>query len=110
MNLLANLGSSLLWLLLTLLYQLTLFCLHRSLSLLGFHLKYLDALEREAFFNMSIRLLLEGALNFMICSTLNIMYQWDVKTNSTETISSIMSVGLLAALMGMVIMGVIRNC
>jgi hypothetical protein len=35
---------------------------------------YLDRLERDTFFNMTIRMLQEGALEFMIGATINLLY------------------------------------
>jgi len=48
--------------------------IHRILRGLGVKFKFLDRLERDTFFNMSIRMLQEGALEFMIGATINIIH------------------------------------
>ena len=73
-SLIHNMGSSLLWLALSILYQVTLLTIHRTLQLLRVKFAYLDRLERDTFFNMTIRMLQEGALELMIGATINLLY------------------------------------
>ena len=73
-SLIHNMGSSLAWLALSLVYQVTLLTIHRTLQLLRVKFAYLDRVERDTFFNMTIRMLQEGALEFMIGGTINLLY------------------------------------
>jgi hypothetical protein len=70
-----TMGSSILWLALAIVYQVILLIIHRILKLfLRVKFALLDRLERDTFFNMTIHMLNEGALQFMIGGTINLLY------------------------------------
>lgn len=73
-SLIQTMGSSILWLALSIVYQVILLIIHRILLFLRVKFAFLDRLERDTFFNMSIRMLNEGALQFMIGGTINLLY------------------------------------
>jgi hypothetical protein len=65
-------GSGFVMLSISVAYQIVIYMLHRILSALDVKWKWVNRSEREAFFNMNIKTVQEGALEFMICGIINI--------------------------------------
>ena len=69
-----NMGSGFVMFFLTVVYQALIYVLHRVMEILGYKWKKVESLQREAFFNISIKTLQEGTLEFLICGSINIIH------------------------------------
>jgi hypothetical protein len=68
-----NMGSGFVMFFVTIVCQVLIYVLHRGTQILGFNPKRLDTLQREAFFNISIKTVQEGCLESLICGVINIL-------------------------------------
>jgi hypothetical protein len=67
-------GSGFVILFISVVYQAIIYLLHRILASLNLEWKWVNRHEREAFFNLSIKTLQEGSLEFMICGIINLTH------------------------------------
>jgi hypothetical protein len=65
-------GSAFVLLFLTFTYQLIIYIVNRAFQTLDFKIKWVERHEKEAFFNMTFRVMFEGCIEFLICGIINV--------------------------------------
>ena len=67
-------GTATVWIVVSLAYQVIILAVSRGLQILDIKIEKVKKLEKEAFFNMSLRLIQEGCLEFLICGLINLRF------------------------------------
>jgi hypothetical protein len=67
-------GTALVWIVVSLAYQVLILAVSRGLKILDIKIEKINNLEKEAFFNMNLRLIQEGCLEFLICGLINLRF------------------------------------
>ena len=67
-------GTALVWIVVSLAYQVIILAVSRGLQILDIKIEKVRKLEKEAFFNMNVRLIQEGCLEFLICGLINLKF------------------------------------
>jgi len=67
-------GTALVWIVVSLAYQVIILAVSRGLQILDIKIEKVRKLEKEAFFNMNLRLIQEGCLEFLICGLINLKF------------------------------------
>ena len=65
-------GTAFVWIVLTLAYQIVILVVSRGLQILDIKVEKVKKLEKDAFFNMNLRLIQEGCLEFLISGIINL--------------------------------------
>ena len=67
-------GTSLVWIVASLAYQVIVLAVHRGLKILDLKFGFVTRQEKDIFFNMTLRLIQEGCLEFLICGLINLNF------------------------------------
>lgn len=65
-------GTAFVWIVLTLAYQIVILVVSRGLQILDIKVEKVKKLEKDAFFNMNLRLIQEGCFEFLISGIINL--------------------------------------
>ena len=65
-------GTAFVWIVLSLAYQAIILAVSRGLQILDIKIEKVKKLEKDAFFNMNLRLIQEGCFEFLISGLINL--------------------------------------
>jgi hypothetical protein len=65
-------GTAFVWIVLSLAYQVIILAVSRGLQILDIKIEKVKKLEKDAFFNMNLRLIQEGCFEFLISGLINL--------------------------------------
>ena len=64
-------GTAFVWIVLSLAYQVVILAVSRGIQILDIKIEKVKKLEKDAFFNMNLRLIQEGCFEFLISGLIN---------------------------------------
>jgi hypothetical protein len=65
-------GTAFVWIVLSLAYQVVILAVSRGIQILDIKIEKVKKLEKDAFFNMNLRLIQEGCFEFLISGLINL--------------------------------------
>jgi hypothetical protein len=95
-------GMSFVWLLLTMVWQLIILITNFFFAYFKYNAQWIKRKEKQAFFNAPIIILQEGALDFFLCSFINLL-NYNFFTSGTEKFSTSFAIVIQASTVVMII-------